>query len=261
MHLTIGRVGRQVLTVCAISVALVAAVLGLGSYAVSHLGGSPAPSQYAGTGPAGVYRVVTPNPAAPFTAVDARPHKTFVTAPAVALATFRPAAPALAPAPATATPATATRAPARATASSKRRAAKRKAAKRKAAKQRARRRAASKRTPAPAAQPVAAVASVAPAARRPNPNSLTRGNSGKPKVNGPRATPPGLSRGHGHGAKPKLLQAAPAPAPPAAPPARGNHGRGKGAIGHGPPPHANHGNGHASPPPGQLLPKAHGKGH
>jgi translation initiation factor IF-2 len=216
--LKLGRVHRQLLAVGALSLALLAIVLGLGGLAVSSLGTTPAVGYAAGTA-SGVYRVVTPTPA-PFATPQPSARKTSVTAPVPAAVAFRPVV--AAPRPAATSPRVRPRTAKAST---------RKAAEAKPPKRQRRR---PVRAPKPAPRPTAAAASI------PASPSATRGDSGKPKVTGPRphAAGPKPARGPARphvrpAAKPKpLLPAAPAPANP----------------------------GHGGPPPGQTAQKAHGKG-
>jgi hypothetical protein len=77
MRWIVGRSGRQLLAVCALSLALTAAVLAFGGVALSTLGVAPGPLPAAGSGAAGVFTIVTPTatptaerrPAAPTTFV------------------------------------------------------------------------------------------------------------------------------------------------------------------------------------------------
>jgi hypothetical protein len=241
-----GRIQRQLLAVAALSLTLVAAVLGLGGLAVSQLGVAHPSVGHAPATTAGVYRVVTPVPT-PFAASQPR-------VPAIHAAPSPATTTSYLPPVATPRPAPAVRVVA-------------KAAAKKAPKPRARRRAARKRAskPARAPQPTTAVASVAAATAKPVARPVrtspryTRGNSGKPKVNGPVSRAPVAAPAPARprawkAPKPKPVHAPkparpapapklakPAPAPMAAPPAHGNNGRGHGvggtppgaAMGHG----------------------------
>jgi len=239
-----GRIQRQLLAVAALSLTLVAAVLGLGGLAVSQLGVAHPSVGHAPATTAGVYRVVTPVPT-PFAAPRPR-------VPSIHAAPSKTAAAPFPPPAATPRPAPAVRVVA-------------KAAVKPSPKPRPRRRAARKRAsrPAPVSQPTAAVAAVTAEPKatpvRTSPR-MTRGNSGKPKVTGPSTRTPAAVRRPVQpqawkAPKPKPVRAPkprpahapkpvkPAPAPVAAPPAHGANG---------------HGHGVGGTPPGAA--KGHGKG-
>lgn len=236
----ISRIERQLLAVAALSLALVAAVLGLGGLAVSSLDSAHLPVGHAPATAAGVYRVVTPVPT-PFASPRPRVPALQAAAPSSATVSFRPPVAAAKPAPE----------PVARVA---------KISRKQAPKPRARRHRARKHAskPAPAPRPTAAVASVGaaqPAAKpvRTSPR-MTRGNSGKPKVWKAPAPQPvhAMKPVHApkpvhamkpvHVKKPKPVPAAPAPA--AAPPAHANNGRGHGVGGVPPGAEKAHGNGH-----------------
>ena len=226
-HLTVGRIGRQLLAVGVLSLALLAAVLALGGFALSHLGLTPAPERAAAAGAGGVFTIATPS-ATPLATPQPRPHTPSVTA----TVAFRPVTVASPPRPRPSAPART-----RKTAERKHRTKKRAVRQRRSSK------------PARTAPTTAAVASVTPAPSTPAPAVSNRGKrpalsythgEPKPKLSAPRTPAPTASRPHvSRGPKPKaglppgqakkLKPVRVAPAPAAAPPAHANNGRGHGA--------------------------------
>src|SRR5690349_10520220 len=85
----ISRIERQLLAVAALSLALVASVLGLGGLAVSSLDTTHQPVGHAPATTAGVYKVVTPVPT-PFASPRPRVPAIPAAAPSSATVTFRP---------------------------------------------------------------------------------------------------------------------------------------------------------------------------
>ena len=219
IRLTMGRIGRQLLAACALSLALVAAVLGFGALAVSQLDSTPPPAGSAASSRSGVFTLAT-TATTRFAAPRRPAHKTSVTMARVA---FRRVS--VTPRP----PATPSHVRPRAA---------------KPAKQRARRRPA--RKPA-GLQPVAGVASVTPTPASTHTDKtarLTRGRSGKPKTTPPAQVPAVSSPAHG-GMKPYPRQR-PKPMPMRATRARSprrrrppDMGHGHGQVGHGPPARGN----------------------